>query len=264
MAISTANSTIKYKNLRLKLNEVINKVNILPANLTVSKIYANGSYSNVVTNITGLRFDDDSGFDVVDLGGGNAKIQMNSTFKYWNVNGNTGLVAEGLDTVNFIPGPGIAITANGTAKTFKITANSFSTTIRTRNVVPEANGVYSLGSPGRRFKDLYIAGNTVYLGKVALGVSSNGVFQVTQANNLTQTIVTASKTTGKTKITELVLQTVLGTEYGGTGLSSLTPNGIMFGANSSVVGFITGASGSVMQITANGTPAFSSLDGGSF
>jgi hypothetical protein len=39
---------------------------------------------------------------------------------------------------------------------------------------------------------------------------------------------------------------------------------VMFGANSSVIGFITGSSGSVMQITANGTPAFTDLDGGSF
>ena len=265
MTISVANSNIKIKNIRTKLNEVIGRVNTLPnTSLTVSKILANGSYANVVTNISAIRFDDASGFDVVDLGGGNAKIQMNSTFKYWNVNGVSGLTAEGLDTVNFIAGPGIQLTANATAKSFKITANSFSTTIRTRNIIPETNGAYSLGTPTKRFKSLYVSSNTVYIGPVALGVSTNGVFQVTQANNVTQTIVTESKVNGKTKITELVLQTVLGTKYGGTGLSALTPNGVMFGANSSVIGFITGSSGTVMQISPNGTPAFDDLDGGSF
>jgi hypothetical protein len=143
-------------------------------------------------------------------------------------------------------------------------SNNVTTTIAVRDIIPSANNTYSLGSPKRRFKSLYVASNTIYIGRVSLGVSSNGVFQVTQANNLTQTIVTSSTTTGKVSISELVLQTVLGTKYGGTGLSSFTKNGVMFGANSSVIGFITGASGAVMQITSNGTPAFTDLDGGSF
>jgi hypothetical protein len=143
-------------------------------------------------------------------------------------------------------------------------SNNVTTTIAVKDIIPAANNTYSLGSPKRRFKSLYVASNTIYIGRVSLGVSSNGVFQVTQANNLTQTIVTSSSTTGKTSISELVLQTVLGTKYGGTGLSSFTKNGVMFGANSSVIGFITGASGAVMQITSNGTPAFTDLDGGSF
>jgi len=143
-------------------------------------------------------------------------------------------------------------------------SNNVTTTIAVKDIIPVANNTYSLGSPKRRFKSLYVASNTIYIGRVSLGVSSNGVFQVTQANNLTQTIVTSSSTTGKTNLSELVLQTVLGTKYGGTGLSSFTKNGVMFGANSSVIGFITGASGAVMQITSNGTPAFTDLDGGSF
>lgn len=143
-------------------------------------------------------------------------------------------------------------------------SNNVTTTIAVKDIIPAANNTYSLGSPKRRFKSLYVASNTIYIGRVSLGVSSNGVFQVTQANNLTQTIVTSSSTTGKTNLSELVLQTVLGTKYGGTGLSSFTKNGVMFGANSSVIGFITGASGAVMQITSNGTPAFTDLDGGSF
>jgi len=37
---------------------------------------------------------------------------MNSTFKYWEISGNTGLTAEGLDTVNLIPADGITLSAN--------------------------------------------------------------------------------------------------------------------------------------------------------
>ncbi len=78
--------------------------------LTVSLIDANSNVSNVVTTVTGLRFDTDSGFDVTDLGSGNVKIGMNSTFKTWKVNGQSDLVATGLDTVEFKSTNGISIT----------------------------------------------------------------------------------------------------------------------------------------------------------
>lgn len=78
--------------------------------LTVSLIDANNDVSNVVTTVTGLRFDTESGFDVTDLGSGNVKIGMNSTFKTWKVAGQTDLVATGLDTVEFKSANGISIT----------------------------------------------------------------------------------------------------------------------------------------------------------
>lgn len=65
-------------------------------------------------------------------------------------------------------------------------------------------------------------------------------------------------------ITNLILQNVLGTQYGGTGLTSFTPNGLMFASNTSTLNFVTGTSGGVMQINANGAPAFATLDGGSY
>lgn len=90
--------------------------------ITVSKILADGSYTGAVTNVTGLRFDDDSGFDVVNLGNGNAKVQMNSTFKYWEVDGQPGLIAQGLDTANFIAGSGVAIAADSVNNSLTFTA----------------------------------------------------------------------------------------------------------------------------------------------
>jgi len=78
--------------------------------LTVSLIDANNDVSNVVTTVTGLRFDSDAGFDVTDLGSGNVKIGMNSTFKTWKVAGQTDLVATGLDTIEFKSTNGIGIT----------------------------------------------------------------------------------------------------------------------------------------------------------
>jgi hypothetical protein len=174
--------------------------------ITVGKVLTNGAYTNTFTGVTGLRFDDDSGFDVVDLGNGNVKVQMNSTFKYWNVNGASGLTAVGLDTANFIAGSGITISANpannsitftstgggGTANlssylqvanakillantnayiATKIT-NAVSTTIRTRNIVPESNVAYSIGTNTKRYKDIWLSGTTIHLGQA--DISANG------------------------------------------------------------------------------------------
>ena len=61
------------------------------------------------TDVTAIRFDTDSGFDVVDLGSGIVKVQMNSTFKTWKSAGSQDLVATGLDVVEFVAGTGISI-----------------------------------------------------------------------------------------------------------------------------------------------------------
>jgi hypothetical protein len=73
-----------------------------------------------------------------------------------------------------------------------------------------------------------------------------------------------STLTGTTTITNLVLTNVLGVQYGGTGKTSLTQNGVMYAANSSAFAFATGTNGKVMQIGPTGVPVFDDLDGGSF
>jgi len=82
---------------------------------------SSGTIFSTVTNVTGLNFDTDSGFAVTDLGNGDVLVAMNSTFKNWQVDGQPGLTAEGLDTVNFIPRSGISIAAvtSGTDKSIR-------------------------------------------------------------------------------------------------------------------------------------------------
>ena len=81
--------------------------------ITVREVYSsNGNVVNTFANISTIQFDTESGMAVVDEGNNTVTIQLNSTFKYWQVDGNTGLEAFGLDTVNFIAGDGISITAN--------------------------------------------------------------------------------------------------------------------------------------------------------
>jgi hypothetical protein len=89
------------------------------ATIAVSLINSLNTISNTVTNVSSLRFDSDSGFDVTDLGSGAVKIGMNSTFKTWKVDGQDDLVAQGLDTINLVAGPGIELTTDPTALPYK-------------------------------------------------------------------------------------------------------------------------------------------------
>lgn len=100
-------------------------------------------------------------------------------------------------------------------------------------------------------KSVYISGAR-YIGSFGVGGGS--------ANNFNQTF------TGNTTITTLILSSVLGVAQGGTGLSSMTKDGVMFGANTSTIGFVSGANGNILQIAANGTPSFgiNILDGGDY
>ena len=97
---------------------------VAPYTLSVGNLSASNGNAFITTysNVTTLGFDEDSGFSVDDLGNGTVKIAINSTFKFWEVNGNTGLIAEGLDTVNFIAGNGVTLEANNDSspKTFTI------------------------------------------------------------------------------------------------------------------------------------------------
>ena len=79
--------------------------------LTVSQ-YTTGNISNVVPNVHGLLFDTTTGFSVTDMGNGNALITLGSSFKTWEVAGQTSLVAVGEDTVKFVDGNNIVITTN--------------------------------------------------------------------------------------------------------------------------------------------------------
>ena len=164
------------------------------------------------------------------------------------------------------------VTTGGTrlAKFSEIaTANLLSVTT---NIVPQANITYDLGTSTKRWRSLYLAGNTIYLGGFSITAGSNGSIKFTNSNNQLIPIQTSGiKVTGNTQsdfenltATNLVLRTVLGAQYGGTGTTSIVKDGVAFGATTSRLGFITGTSGQVMQISANGTPSFGALDGGSY
>jgi len=46
------------------------------------------------------------------------------------------------------------------------------------NIIPDTNVAYDIGSSTKRFKDLYLSGNTIHLGTSTLSVDANGNFQL--------------------------------------------------------------------------------------
>lgn len=115
----------------------------IPNPLTVSLIDSANTISNTLSNITTIRFDSDSGFDITNLGSGAIKVGMNSTFKTWKVDGQSDLVATGLDTIRFVAGSGMSITTDPLADpktiTFTSTGGTGSGTglIKTFNILNE-------------------------------------------------------------------------------------------------------------------------------
>lgn len=119
--------------------------------------------SVTVANVSTLQFDSGAGFDVLDRANGIVKVQMNSTFKTWNIMGQANVVAEGLDTMHLITGNNISITTNPTApKSITIGVNDSPTF--TGNVTTSANlkaAVY-LDNSNRRLLIKDAAGTVVW------------------------------------------------------------------------------------------------------
>jgi len=88
-------------------------------NISVGVVDTSNTLIENYTNVTKLHFDSDSGFDIEQLDNDTVKVQMNSTFKTWKVNGQQDLVAIGLDTIELIAGDGIILTTNTAENPYK-------------------------------------------------------------------------------------------------------------------------------------------------
>jgi len=83
-------------------------------------------FFNTVTNVSKINFDALADFNVTDQGNGSVLVGMNSTFKYINIAGQTGLTAQGVDTLNLVAGDniGIVLSNQGQKNNQTITFNS--------------------------------------------------------------------------------------------------------------------------------------------
>ena len=60
------------------------------------------------------------------------------------------------------------------------------------NILPSANVTYSLGSPTRQWRDLFVSNNTIYIGGTPLSTTSGGGLTLTTERDLLQTTITTS------------------------------------------------------------------------
>ena len=172
------------------------------ASITVSLITMTGPTgvtSNAVSNVSTLRFDSDAGFDVTDLGAGEVMIGMNSTFKYWEIDGQDTLVANGIDHIHLIAGNNITLTSNVIASPKSLTISADSATVGGSNgaVQYNNNGVFSgdssnffydpathrlgIGTSDTSAAALYVKGNVPSL----FNTQSSGDPQIIVGNSIT-------------------------------------------------------------------------------
>jgi hypothetical protein len=104
-----------------------------PNSLSIQQVNASGNVVENYEEITAVQFDEDSGFDVTNPSPGIAKIAMNSTFKFWEIDGVPTLTAQGLDTVNLISGNGINISGSPTPGDQSVTIDIDDSIIATKS-----------------------------------------------------------------------------------------------------------------------------------
>ena len=148
------------------------------------------------------------------------------------------------------------------------------------NLIPSANVTYDLGTSEKRWRDLYLSGTTINLGTTTISANaSTGSLEIQPEGETKQFIATSTtepsadpdKTvfpkidvTNEANVASLILQSALGTQYGGTGLTSFTNAGVLYASNTSALSFATGTTGETLQINDSGVPVFDVLDGGTF
>lgn len=82
-----------------------------------------------------------------------------------------------IDPVNASDGDVLSYsTANGVIElsSLPISLSGIDVQITDANLIPSANNVYSLGSPDRVWKDLYLSGNSLVIGNTVISESTGG------------------------------------------------------------------------------------------
>ena len=83
------------------------------SSLTVEEVATKDGPTNVaVENVTNIKFDNSTGFNVTDQGNGDVLIDLGSSFADIYVEGQTTLEAEGEDEIEFVAGDNIKITTS--------------------------------------------------------------------------------------------------------------------------------------------------------
>ncbi len=133
---------------------------------------------------------------------GNIIVQNNNLYSIGAASGYLSNIFSNTVTANTITLNGTIsgnVVGNITGNVYGNIINSTGTINVTGDLIPSANVTYSLGSTSRRWKDLWIASNTIYIGSENLTVSSTGTW--TFSSNGSNVQLSASNTTFSGNIT---------------------------------------------------------------
>lgn len=144
---------LNYSDGKLYYKRADNQVKVLNASeIEVSLVSAGNTVTSTVTNVTSIRFDQDSNFSITETSTGTAKIVSL---------GFAGMKSDGTSTVTLQTG---------------------------FDLVPETNGTQSLGSYEKPFKDLYVSTGSIYIGGAIIQADADGEVLIQSVS--TQTGVT--------------------------------------------------------------------------
>jgi len=121
-----------------RIQAAFDKANNASPMLKVASIDSSNVYSNIVSNVSTIAFDTFTGFHVYDMGEGNVKISLGSTFSTWNVVGQGDLNAVGDDIIRINGANGIVITTNPSDTPYK------SITFNGKTIFDKANSAYNM------------------------------------------------------------------------------------------------------------------------
>jgi hypothetical protein len=110
---------------------------------------------------------------------GNISVQNNNLYNIGAASGYLRNIFSNTVTANIVTVSGTLtgnVAGNITGNVYGNIFNSTGNINVAGNLIPDANVTYSLGSSSRRWKDLWVSGNTIYIGSETITVSSNGTW----------------------------------------------------------------------------------------
>jgi hypothetical protein len=143
-----------------------------------NRYYVINTTGNIVIGTTSISFTSFNG-----PRGGNAMLQFNDATTingatYWSYNKTSGNLYSNSTTTSTSTTTGALVVGGGVGIGGNLNVGGLSTF--TGNLLPSANVTYSLGSSTQRWSNIWLSGNTIYLGSLALK-DTNGTFSIYDA-----------------------------------------------------------------------------------
>ena len=149
----------------------------------VTRMALAGGLNNAGSGEVWLSRLDDVHYGTVKSPANNATLKFNTVTNRWVANSTSSSGIAGITikeegssvgtTVTEIDFVGASVTATGNSTVVQVQSaavgNNITTTLQSRNIIPEADNTRSLGSASRRFKELFLGPGSLYVGTTEYG-----------------------------------------------------------------------------------------------